>query len=262
MRPVLFLLPPVLAVALFASGCKGKDETKDSTKYPKLTELKKEDIVVGKGPLIRKGDVAYVVYTGKLVDGTVFDSNENEGAQPLSFKVGFDSMIQGFHLGVEGMRVGGKRKLSIPSKMAYGEHTPSEQIPPNSDLYFTITALDAVRVGEEDVFDKTDVNVGSGKAAKIGSLVEVNYKLSLVNNKVIDSQMDPAKPVRFRLGPKIKDSDRRVPPGVSYGIAGMKEGGVRKLRIPPAVGFAGDISTGIPTNSILKIEVKLLKVLE
>lgn len=253
---------PLLVSSLFVGGCQGKKEDDKSSKYPKLTELKKEDIEVGKGALIRKGDVAYVVYTGKLVDGTVFDSNENEGAQPLSFKVGFDSMIQGFHVGVEGMRIGGKRKVSIPAKMAYGEHSPSEQIPPNSDLYFTITVLDAVRVGEEDVYDKEDVTIGTGKVAKIGSLVEVNYKLSLVNGKVIDSQMNAAKPVRFRLGPKIKDSDRRVPPGVSYGMVGMKEGGVRKLRIPPAVGFAGDISTGIPTNSILRVEMKLLKVLE
>lgn len=262
MRPVLFLSPIVLVVAMLSAGCKGKEQPKDSKKYPKLTELKTEDLVVGKGPLVRKGDVAYVVYTGKLVDGTVFDSNENEGAQPLSFKVGFDSMIQGFHKGVEGMRVGGKRLVSIPSNMAYGEHSPSAQIPPNSDLYFTITVLDAVRIGEEDVYDKQDVTIGTGKAAKIGSLVEVNYKLSLVNDKVIDNQMDPAKPVRFRLGPKIKDTDRRVPPGISYGMVGMKEGGVRKLRIPPAVGFAGDASTGIPANSILKVEIKLLKVLE
>lgn len=104
-----------------------------------ITELKIEDEVVGKGAAVKTGDTAEVNYVGTLLDGTKFDSSYDRN-QTFSFQVGAGRVIEGWDKGLVGMQVGGKRKLTIPSDMAYGS-SGQGGIPPNSPLIFEIELI-------------------------------------------------------------------------------------------------------------------------
>ena len=104
-------------------------------------ELKIEDLVVGKGPAVKPGDIVVVHYTGTLLDGTKFDSShDHPGNQPFTTQIP-GRLIQGWNKGIPGMRVGGKRKLTIPPSLGYGP-MPQPRIPANSTLLFTIELLE------------------------------------------------------------------------------------------------------------------------
>jgi FKBP-type peptidyl-prolyl cis-trans isomerase len=103
-------------------------------------ELVKEDVKVGKGPAAKQGDHVVVHYTGTLTDGTKFDSSRDHG-QPFEFTLGQGGVIQGWDQGVPGMKVGGRRKLTIPGALAYGPHGSPPKIPPNATLLFDIELM-------------------------------------------------------------------------------------------------------------------------
>jgi FKBP-type peptidyl-prolyl cis-trans isomerase len=101
-------------------------------------------------PGARKGDTVFVIYTGKLTDGTVFDSSASHGGRPFRFKLGEDpsSVIKGWEQGVLGMQIGEKRELVIPPALAYGPEGRPPSIPANATLMFEIELLGLVRLGE------------------------------------------------------------------------------------------------------------------
>jgi FKBP-type peptidyl-prolyl cis-trans isomerase/parvulin-like peptidyl-prolyl isomerase len=106
------------------------------------------DIVVGTGPEAQEGDTVLVHYSGYLADGTRFDSSIDRD-QPYEVIIGQSNVIQGWHLGLVGMKVGGKRQIVIPPELAYGaEGTPDGSIPPNSTLTFDLELLSVNGVTE------------------------------------------------------------------------------------------------------------------
>lgn len=107
---------------------------------PEVKELKIEDITVGTGSAVKKGNTAEVNYLGTFLDGRKFDSSYDRG-QTFSFEVGAGNVIQGWDLGLIGMQAGGKRKLTIPSSLAYGERGAPGAIPPNTPLMFEIELI-------------------------------------------------------------------------------------------------------------------------
>ncbi|MDP2705670.1 MAG: FKBP-type peptidyl-prolyl cis-trans isomerase [bacterium] len=103
-------------------------------------ELKIEDSVIGTGKEAIVGSQIAVHYTGTLLDGTKFDSSVDRGI-PFEFTLGVGQVIRGWDQGVQGMKEGGKRKLTIPSDLAYGDSGIPPVIPPKSVLVFEVELL-------------------------------------------------------------------------------------------------------------------------
>ena len=101
-----------------------------------------EDIVVGDGTEAKDYNKVVVNYTGSLENGTVFDSSLNPGREPFTFTLGVGSVIKGWDLGVKGMKVGGKRKLTIPPELGYGDQGAGDVIPPGATLIFDVELLE------------------------------------------------------------------------------------------------------------------------
>lgn len=102
--------------------------------------LKIEDIKIGKGKEVTGGDYISIHYSGTLEDGTKFDSSYDRG-EPFETRIGVGEVIEGWDMGVPGMKVGGKRKLTIPAQLAYGDRAIGV-IPPNSTLIFEVELLE------------------------------------------------------------------------------------------------------------------------
>jgi FKBP-type peptidyl-prolyl cis-trans isomerase len=120
-------------VQIITDTSKAKDEA--------LTNLKIEDLKEGEGPAAQEGDTLLVHYTGWLADGTKFDSSHDRNQPFTPFKLGAGQVILGWDKGLIGMKVGGKRKLTIPPELAYGEKGSSPTIPPNATLTFEVELL-------------------------------------------------------------------------------------------------------------------------
>lgn len=106
-----------------------------------IEQLIIEDIATGSGQEVKPGDTVVIHYTGTLLDGTKFDSSVDRG-QPFETQIGVGQVIEGWDKGVPGMKVGGKRKLTIPSSMGYGVSGAGNVIPPNAALLFEVELLE------------------------------------------------------------------------------------------------------------------------
>ncbi|WXU00555.1 MAG: FK506-binding protein [Catillopecten margaritatus gill symbiont] len=104
-----------------------------------MADLQIEELEVGKGKACKAGDFVSMHYTGWLTNGKKFDSSVDSG-MPFDFKLGAGHVIPGWDEGIEGMKVGSKRKLTIPSKLAYGEFGAGP-IPPNATIIFEVALL-------------------------------------------------------------------------------------------------------------------------
>lgn len=102
--------------------------------------LQFEDTKEGTGAEAKAGQHVQVHYTGWLTDGKKFDSSKDRG-QPFGFKLGGGHVIRGWDEGVEGMKVGGVRKLTIPPELGYGARGAGGVIPPNATLVFEVELL-------------------------------------------------------------------------------------------------------------------------
>lgn len=137
--PVVAALVLVVLTTVMAAPSKDKGDEKVITT---ASGLKYVDLKVGDGAEAKEGSKVKVHYTGTLENGKKFDSSLDRN-QPFELTIGRGQVIKGWDEGLQGMKVGGKRKLIIPAKLGYGERgTPDGTIPPNATLIFEVEMLD------------------------------------------------------------------------------------------------------------------------
>ena len=232
MKAERFLLPLILVPAFL--GCPSKSDTSAPTDPGKtatpvnpnaLKELKKDISAPGEGEAAANGDFVIVTYTGKLADGSVFDSNTEARQNPFNVDLGTHGVIAGWEEGLVGAKKGEKVKLSIPAAKGYGAAAQAK-IPANSDLFFDIVVLDVIKAKDRNAAIITHLEKGSGPTVAVGDTVTVHYKLTLANGKVIDD-IKADKPISFKLG------NKEVPNAIDYTLQGQTVGSRIKFRLPP-----------------------------
>lgn len=263
----------VSAVMLF--GCNGdkaaapqdpsvkKSTDQGSKPAEQLKTTKIEDVKVGTGAVAENGDTLFMKYEGRLrSNGVVFDSTAKHGGAPLPVVLGTGGVIKGWDLGLVGMKVGGKRKLTIPTQEAYGANPPGADIPPNADLEFDVELVDVLKKSDAKTIFVLSEKPGTGREVKKGDTVTIAYKGSLADGTVFeDSKESQPKGLTF----KVESGELQVV-GLIKAVIGMKKGGERKVKLPPAIAFGPfgrPNPTGkgsVPANAVVFFDIKLLDV--
>ena len=268
----------VLAAAVAAATAPADDKLPPLDAKEWVTKdggLKVWDVKEGTGKEVGKYSTVEVHYTGWLTNGKVFDSSKKTG-KPFETPLG--RVVPGWQFGLPGMKVGGIRRLYIPGKLAYGSEGSGDLIPPNATLVFEVELLDVTKGATNSTTEEKpmadfalppldakewtkrpnglqvwDVKEGTGAEAKPAGTVKVHYTGWLTDGKVFDSSKKRNEPIEFPLTGVIK--------GWGDGVPGMKVGGVRRLVIPPELGYGKRGAPGaIPPDATLVFEIELLDV--
>jgi FKBP-type peptidyl-prolyl cis-trans isomerase len=136
-RSVALAVLALIGLALGQSDLLGQN--KESKIVKTDSGLQYQDLKEGTGDAAKKGDTVEVHYTGWLKSGKKFDSSV--GGKPFEFKLGAGMVIKGWDEGVQGIKVGGKRKLIIPPELGYGKKGAGDVIPPDAELIFEVELL-------------------------------------------------------------------------------------------------------------------------
>ena len=200
-----------------------------------------EELKIGDGYEVKAGGAVVAHYHGTLKEGgKVFDSSYSRGT-PATFPL--TQVIPGWQKGVPGMKVGGIRRLLIPAKLAYGDKSPSAEIPANSDLVFIIQLEDALQI--------TDDKVGDGEEVGAQPVCVTAYTMKDKDGKECASASKDK--------PYIWIPNEMM--GMSAGLEGMKVGGKRTVKIPGTMNQSDPRIAGArPQQVPLTVEVELLAV--
>ncbi len=250
MRILLLPVTLFLTATLILVGCDATDSVEEG-------DLIIDDIVVGAGDMVQVGDAVIVEYTGRLEDGTIFDSSEEQG-ENLMFTAGVGLAIEGLDTGILGMRIGGTRRLSIPSHLAFGRQGMCTSdgecpVPANANVVFEITLVDIMT---SVIIEDLVVGPDTAQTATPGRLLTIDYVGTLIDGTIFDATQFRITYFQFVLGAG------EVIQGMDDGVTGMREGGVRLITIPPILAY-GEYGSppAIPAWSILKFRVELIDVL-
>ena len=233
--------------------------------------LKYVDTEPGGDTILNPGEVATILYSGRLPDGTLFDS---VAGFPRGFQTRIPGpVIAGWNEGLLGMHVGGTRKLLLSANLAFGAAGFGDIVPPNATVVYRISLLGVSHTGTyASTLPWTDAEngaavqldrglkyvdevVGSGAEVTRGSTITCNYIGWLIDGTKFDSSLDPERT------PFVTIIPGQVIEGWNKGLIGMKVGGRRKLYIPGDLAYG---ATGRPPTiqpyATLIFEVELLDV--
>jgi FKBP-type peptidyl-prolyl cis-trans isomerase len=141
----------ILTVVVINATSKKAVTTTPTQTSSQTTKITKEDLTIGAGEVAKTGDTVSVNYKGSLTNGKQFDSSYDR-KEPFSFTIGKGEVIKGWDEGVVGMKIGGKRKLTIPPELGYGNNAQGE-IPANSTLVFEVELLTVKSSGNSAPID-------------------------------------------------------------------------------------------------------------
>lgn len=217
----------------------------------------------GEGEPVKKRQLVQVHYTGWLTDSTKFDSSHDRG-EPLEFALGAGQVIQGWDIGIEGMKLGEIRNLKIPAVLAYGSSAVGP-IPANSDLFFQVELVGAQKGLEADTLLKPDAlkwktlqpgieifdeKTGTGTELRTGMELTFHYTGWLTNGHKFGSTKDLGRPAKTVLGMG------KLVKGLELSLESLKQGGVRWVRLSPSAAYGPVPMTNIPANSVLIFRVQ------
>ncbi len=299
--------PTALVVgALLLAGCSGSDQLKGTvvqdgqgcvpsvaiktTDVPTITKIatvpkkveKKDLTKMAKGCVADSTSFLTLSLVGATADDAQVFTDTFAGKRPVTAKLGAGQLLPGLETGLAGMRVGGRRQITIPAGDAYGKDGNfSQGIGANKALLFVVdlvgvtpkplycnavTTLPSGKAGAgkpttvampveaPTALKKTDLKVGTGNAAKKGNYVTVQYLgVACSTGQQFDSSWDKGEPFPITLG-------EGTIPGFASGIEGMKVGGRRQLDIPSALayGSAGQAPIGANEPLVFIIEVQAI----
>lgn len=222
----------------------------------------------GRGDFPVSGQKVKVHYTGKLLDGTVFDSSVERGT-PYEFIVDQSSVIKGWHKGIPLFRVGSKGTIYLPPSLGYGSQDRGK-IPPNSSLIFEIEVLEIVKSEADvlkDYLQSNNINAnrsadgiyyvvhkeGTGPKPMPGQRVTVHYTGMLLNGKKFDSSVDRGMPFEFNIG------KGEVIQGWDKGIPLFNVGSKGTLYLTSDLGYGQrGFPPNIPPSSTLIFDIEVL----
>jgi peptidylprolyl isomerase len=213
------------------------------------SELVIDDLIDGDGDQAQTGDTVEVHYVGVLFDtGEEFDASWNRG-QTFSFALGQGQVIQGWDQGFEGMKVGGRRRLTIPSDLAYGPNGSGPTIGPDATLVFVVDLVSVTpplapvdpadepeiawpdELTDELVIE--DITVGEGPELGPDDTAVVHFVVGVAEEEtVVQSSWATG------IGISVNMADTVV--GLKEGMIGMQAGGRRMVVVPPEPESPGD----------------------
>lgn len=233
-------------------------------------EVTVEDLTVGTGDAGQLDQTWTIHFTATVQGKTIPFEDTYKSTDPYTFAYDLYSVQfygvqpEGLYEGLSGMKIGGKRRITVPPSKAWGRSGLKDQagqtiVPRNATIIFEVELLELPKLGI------STLESGSGEEIKAGNVAEVTYKGFFVdgqgiveNGKVFD-QTAEGKTFSFQVG------SGQVIPGWEQGILGMKVGGKRRLIIPPHLGYGflgiQDRYTGqyvIPRNATLGFDITLV----
>jgi len=233
-------------------------------------KLKYYMIQEGDGNLAKLGDNAYINYTGYLPDGTIFDSSHKMG-EPVRVTVGIKQVIEGWDMGLQLMKKGGKIKLIIPPELAFGKEGNSPIVPPNTLITLDIEMVDLVPPkpvekwnisGKKIIETQTGLKYvvfepGTGDLIQGENIVEVHYSGYFTTGELFDSSVKRFEPIRFPVGAGV------VIDGWDEGLKLMRKGAKFQLLVPSYLGYGAEgAPPQIPADTDLIFDIEVIDVIK
>ena len=253
----------ILCILAVAVGCDKK------ATWTTESGLQVIEIVEGEGSSPKEGDIISINYTGWYLDGDEFDSTSRLG-HPRKFRLGKDKLLPGLEEGVASMRRGGKRIFILPPELAFGAEGRPGVVPSDAWVKFEVEMVEIEpglphrlpwnEAGMEFYTTKSglqfvDFFTGEGEFPELGSTVVIHYSGYLDDATLFDSSYLRGRPVEFDL------SEDRLIRGFVEGLLTMRVGGMRKLVVPPFLGYGEDgFGKEVPPNATLIYDIELLEV--
>ncbi len=229
---------------------------------PTPTELELEDVIVGDGKEAQSGDYLVMHYVGvRHADGGQFDASWDRG-ETFNFVLGAGLVIQGWDQGIVGMKEGGRRVLSIPAELAYGNQERGADIPANSALVFVVDLVGVYTPPEVEnapapvtELEITVLEEGDGAVIEQGTIVDLHYRavLQTTGEVFASSWESPSGPARFVVAAEPSQSI----PAWDEGLVGRRVGDVIRMVIPPGMGI-DDTSGTIPADATIITELTII----